>query len=788
MRIQYLFLYLVIFVCFDASGQDLHTINSLFQKLAIAKEDSNRVYILDKLSYEYAFIDADKGVNYANEALILSEKLGWKKGVALANSDLAINYRMKFDNVIALEYAMKALKIFEEIKRENDVAAVMANIVSIYLAQGNYADALDYSFKALKIYERIDSGKHKSIVLENIGTIYKEQNEYAKAMEYYSAAYKISQKNNDSGSIARNLGNIAIILNATGSYDSAIAYNKTALKINQERGDNHASQLNLANIANVYFSRRDFRNAMKYNKMALKVSEATNHKNCRAINLGNVGETYLELAKDTIVTDPNKSADIVFAITYLKDAIAICKEINYPAPQLEFMEYLKDAYVISGKYKKALETYEEYAYLRDSIYSVQSKNTIAQLESNRELGIKTRDLKIKETQLRISELELSKKRKERIIYVVSIVLIGVVLGGVIKRLYVFKKSNIKLKVENKQTGDKLVHSEYRLRQAQTIAHIGNWELNFETGIAVWSEETCRIYGIAPDNNIQSYEKWASFNHPDDVASILETLSDADRTLIPAGFYHRIIRHDGTIRHVYTEAHFDFDDKGQLIGTYGIVQDVTEIKEKEEALRKSNERFELVNKASREAIIDWDIVNDVMIFGDGFSEIFGYSPAAYHNHLLVDNIHPEDKKKANDILRTVLKNSTDSLLAIEFRFLKANKDIAYVELKTIFIRDKNGRAIRAVGSMTDITRLVQKKSALEEQNIALREIAWIQSHVVRPPLASLIGLIELLKHKEKYDVNEIDLIDKIQTATASLDRIIHDVVKKTEAVEYISQDT
>ncbi len=57
---------------------------------------------------------------------------------------------------------------------------------------------------------------------------------------------------------------------------------------------------------------------------------------------------------------------------------------------------------------------------------------------------------------------------------------------------------------------KLRHSEFRLKQAQAIAHIGSWELDLTTGIAEWSEEACRIYGLDPANHLHTYEEWLSF--------------------------------------------------------------------------------------------------------------------------------------------------------------------------------------------------------------------------------------------------------------------------------------
>lgn len=339
-----------------------------------------------------------------------------------------------------------------------------------------------------------------------------------------------------------------------------------------------------------------------------------------------------------------------------------------------------------------------------------------------------------------------------------------------------------LRSENLKVIRNLKHSERRLNQAQALGHLGNWELDFATGTAFWSEEACRIYGLPVDDNVQSYETWASYNHPDDVDEMMYVINEARKTFSKSGVFHRIIRKDGQVRHLYSESHYDFDEGGQLIGMYGIAQDITELKVYQEELSRSNERFELVNRAAREAILDWDIVQDVTFWGNGFTEIFGYDPSDYHNHLLSGNIHPEDRDDALGILRRTLDDATQSTLYREFRYLRADRSIAHVQIRTVLIRDKSGKAIRAVSSLMDVTDLVRKSKKLEQQNDALREIAWIQSHEIRSPLACIMGLIDMLKYKDEHGMDEKMLIYEIEKAAEKLDGVIHDIVRKTEAFE------
>lgn len=772
----------------NAFGQSAKEIDSLVTTLNSAKEDTNKILILDRLAHMHAQINPDKGIKWAGEALILATKLNWKTGIALAHFDLSVNYLAQGDKATALSHAEKSLQTFTNVGNRKFIAAALANMANVYLSQSNYLKALDFAFKSVKLYEEIEDRMHMSIMYENIGTMYKEQERHEEAMQYYREAYRINTERNDKISLARNSGNIGVILNVQGKHDSALIYTKVAMDANRETGNNHGMQINMANLANIYFTINNYHRALEYHKQALAISQETGHKSCMAINYGNLGETYYSIATDTARADPNKAFHLSQAIINLERSTQLCKEINYPAPRLEFLTYLKKAYAANGDYKNALETYTEFVALKDSIFSQDNKAAIAQLEANRKLEIKTHDIEIKDAQLRVKELELAEKQKERIIYIISAVLLIVILGRALKHLNTTRKSNKKLQVENRVIESKRQHSEFRLRQAQAIAHIGSWEMDLSTGTAFWSEECCRIYGLPVDANEQTFEKWKEFIHPEDVPHVTKIIAEAERTQKPAQFYSRIVRPDGQVRHLYTEAHYEHDAKGNLKGVYGISQDVTEAKKREEEIRESNQRFELIKKATREAILDWDIVNDNVILGNGFRETFGYSLTEKPGLLVIENIHSEDKDRVLKSVKELLDDPTRNSLEIDFRFLRANGTPANVQVRMLVIRDENGRPTRAVGSMMDISRLINKKRALEQQNAALRDIAWTQSHVLRSPLASLIGLVEILKNKQEFpDINETELIDNILSVARELDNVVHEVVRKTEAVEYTFQN-
>ena len=139
----------------------------------------------------------------------------------------------------------------------------------------------------------------------------------------------------------------------------------------------------------------------------------------------------------------------------------------------------------------------------------------------------------------------------------------------------------------KKASLKLEESQRRLKQAQTLAQLGHWEANTETGDLFWSPQIFEIFGFEPDSFQPSTEAFFDAVHPDDRKRVQASEEQAKLTGIQ-DVEHRIVRPDGTIRWVHEYAHVvrqrDNADSSVLIGT---VQDITERKALEIRLREQS---------------------------------------------------------------------------------------------------------------------------------------------------------------------------------------------------------
>ncbi len=135
-----------------------------------------------------------------------------------------------------------------------------------------------------------------------------------------------------------------------------------------------------------------------------------------------------------------------------------------------------------------------------------------------------------------------------------------------------------------------------------------------------------------------------------------------------------------------------------------------------SLQESNKRYELVSKATSEAIWDWDIINNTIFFGDGFSRVFGYKLNDIQHDLKWwnNNVHADDYQKIMTNMEKAFESNSD-IWEAEYRFRKADGSYAISHDKAYILRNETGHAIRIIGAVQDIT-----KKKREEQHLKLLE--------------------------------------------------------------------
>ncbi|HEY4322404.1 MAG TPA: PAS domain S-box protein [Mucilaginibacter sp.] len=211
----------------------------------------------------------------------------------------------------------------------------------------------------------------------------------------------------------------------------------------------------------------------------------------------------------------------------------------------------------------------------------------------------------------------------------------------------------------------------------------------------------------------------------------------------------------------------------------IFSDVTEKTSVLRSLQTSNERFEYVTKATSEVIWDWNLMTDEVYYSDNIKHLFGHIPGTNKDNLpfYFEHVHPEDRERV--ILYTdQVKYGNMINWTEEYRFKKTNGEYAFVLDKGIVIRDENGVGTRMIGAMQDITIFKQNEFRITHQNEQLMEIARINAHEIRKPVASILGLFQLFNKKSMGDKANGEILGLLEVATHDLDEVIRRIIGKT----------
>jgi PAS domain S-box-containing protein len=148
----------------------------------------------------------------------------------------------------------------------------------------------------------------------------------------------------------------------------------------------------------------------------------------------------------------------------------------------------------------------------------------------------------------------------------------------------------------------LQQREAKLAEAQKIAHLGSWELDFTTQSVTWSDELFRIYGLEPTSNPLSFQDAIHLIHPDDFELVKRIFEQAISEGKSYEFDYRIVRSDGSIRYVYGKGQPTLDQSGRTIGLFGTIMDITDRKQAEieraDLLKREQEARAKAEEANR----------------------------------------------------------------------------------------------------------------------------------------------------------------------------------------------
>lgn len=332
--------------------------------------------------------------------------------------------------------------------------------------------------------------------------------------------------------------------------------------------------------------------------------------------------------------------------------------------------------------------------------------------------------------------------------------------------------------------------EVLLAKSNSLARIGSWEIDIIEGTVYWSDVTKEIREVGADFSLDLNTGIEYFEKDFDRTSERKRVDECIAFGLPWDEELEILTFKGNPKWIRTIGQAEMVD-GRCVRIFGSFQDIDvrkraeveagrAIRDLEESEKRYSDLFQL------SPLPMWVYDFETLKFLDvnrTATKHYGYSFKEFLN-MSIRQIRPEDEISA---LEDAIKLTTSKKLNFfqgVFRHKKNNGEVISVEVKSNII-DFKGRKAKVV-VVNDITERLLYLDAVEKQNIILREISWIQSHVVRAPLAKLMGLVSLLENRSMQDKEkQLYLVQSIKICAEELDGVIREITKKSDTQEKLT---
>lgn len=354
-------------------------------------------------------------------------------------------------------------------------------------------------------------------------------------------------------------------------------------------------------------------------------------------------------------------------------------------------------------------------------------------------------------------------------------------------------SLLKTIIESRQNADLAQETTAMMAQGQELACFGNWQRDFETDRTTWSPTLCDIYGINPAAYLPSFEHYLALVHPDDRERVMHIVKQIHQTGNDTVFEERIVRPSGEIRHIRSWARLLTNGDNVPIKLIGACLDITETKQAELTLKNLHAELEKHLKEVEESekkysdlfhlspqpmwVYDLETYRYLDVNAAAITH-YGYTREEFMSMTIKDIRPPSEIQKMEAAV--ALSRQHDKLFSKGiYKHRKKNGEIIHVEVRSNIIKS-HGRKAEIILAQ-DITEKLYYIEAIEAQNKKLQEIAWMQSHMVRAPLARIMGLVDLIQHVPESGIENSELLDAINSSAIELDDILRSITAKAEQI-------
>jgi PAS domain S-box-containing protein len=237
----------------------------------------------------------------------------------------------------------------------------------------------------------------------------------------------------------------------------------------------------------------------------------------------------------------------------------------------------------------------------------------------------------------------------------------------------------------------------------------------------------KIWGRSRASLYHGTRSWLEAIHPEDRERVQAALRGTLQAQFDEEF--RIVRPSGKVRWVHDRVFPIRNEQGEIYRLAGIVEDITERKRAERALRQSEERLRLALEAGHMGAWDWDTRTNVVRWSREHFTIMGLKPFSIqpNYHTWADRIHPDDLPVAMAALGRAIEEKVE--YQCEYRIIWPDGTERWVEGRGIPVHDEAGQYVKIGGLIVDITERKRAEEALRESEERYRNVVELQTDLI-----------------------------------------------------------
>ncbi|GAP43801.1 signal transduction histidine kinase [Lentimicrobium saccharophilum] len=459
--------FLILFACLillavSASGQQKIT-DSLERAIRTgAVKDTNRINALNRLAITYWYNNSERALNLSREAVRLSTEIGFNRGLAVACNILGVSFDIISEFDSALYYYEKAAHLSRKTGYNVILASALNNMGMVYQSRGDYKKAISVYLDALRIFEKLKDRKGIGNAYNNIGLVYFDLQQYRQALDYHNKALSIREKTGDKYGIGASLTNLGLAWSNLKDDDKALKYYERSLKIKEEIGDKYGLAILLNNMAIIYQDKNKLDDAL------IMYTKSENYHR----QIGDLhGLIYTFINTATVL---NRLGKFDRSAIVLDSAMYYAREIKSLSRMAKVLEAYSYYYGKTGNYPKAWKTMLTLDSIKDSLYSEDMRQNIAEMKAKYEIDKSEHEIEFlnQQNEMKNLQLQTARIRQRNSLLIAGFILLGVLSG----MAFWLVKSRYKTKM-------RLEH-EKRLIQKEAFSAIVNAEENERKRIAM----------------------------------------------------------------------------------------------------------------------------------------------------------------------------------------------------------------------------------------------------------------------------------------------------------------